>query len=58
VGDSVVLLHTVRARGRGNVAVSAEAILVYHFRDHLIERMCLFQDVHSAMAHAADSDER
>ena len=55
VGEAVVLIHTVRGRGREDVSVSAAAILVYHFRDQLIERMCLFQDVHSAMAHATSA---
>jgi hypothetical protein len=42
-------------RANDYVSVSADAILVYHFRDQLIERMRLFQDLHSAMADATSS---
>ena len=54
-GNHVVVPITVRARGRGDIPVSANSAMLYTFDDRRLVRITLFQDRAEALAAASES---
>jgi ketosteroid isomerase-like protein len=51
-GDLVIVPTTAHVRGRDGIEVSARTATVYTIRDGAIVRMCMYQELHEALAAA------
>ena len=55
-GDSVVVPNTAYIRGRDGIKTVARSTLIFEVRGGLVARICLYQEMHEALAAAGVSE--